>query len=117
MKNTTILLGGGSSIAAGFPSTGELTELVLSGHGVKRYTDGSYYISGDSPPGGTTLFANCMARRLYEKVKYYYLEEETNYEDIFYLAKQASDELSGEMENPALRSFIDELKRRLVINY
>ena len=107
---TAILLGGGSSVAAGFPSTGELTELVLSGHGVKRYTSGAYYISGDKPPGGTALFANCMARRLYEKVKYYYLEEEANYEDIFYLAKQASDELSGEVENPALRSFIDELR-------
>ena len=107
---TAILLGAGSSVAAGFPSTRKLTELVLSGHGVKRYTGGLYYISGTEPAGGTTLFANCMARRLYEKAKYYYLEEETNYEDIFYLAQQASDELSGEMENPAVRLFMDELR-------
>ena len=110
--NTAILLGAGSSVAAGFPSTGELTSRVLFGEGVKRHTDASYFIEGTELPGGTALIANCMARRLYEKAERYYSEHvgrRANHEDIFYLAKQASDDLSGEMENPAVRPFVNEL--------
>ncbi len=111
--NTAILLGAGSSVAAGFPSTKELTDRVLSGEGVKRHTDASYFIEGAELPGGTALIANCMARRLYEKAERYYSEHvgrRANHEDIFYLAKQASYDLSGEMENPAIRPFVNELR-------
>ena len=44
--NTAILLGAGASVAAGFPSTNNLTERVLSGTGGKRHTDGSYFVEG-----------------------------------------------------------------------
>ena len=112
--NTAILLGAGSSLASGFPSTQDLTDLVLSGCGVSRHTDKSYYYPGDAkPPTEATLFANCMVRRLYaEAERYYstYAERRTNYEDLFYLAHQASDDLAGEMENPAVRSFVNELR-------
>ena len=111
--NTAILLGAGSSLAAGFPSTSNLTERVLSGAGVKRYTDESYIIEGAELPDGATLIVNCIARRLYAKAERYYSEydgRQVNYEDIFYLAMQASDDLTGEMENPAVRPFVDELR-------
>ena len=111
--NTAILLGAGSSVAAGFPSTSNLTERVLSGAGVKRHTDESYFIEGNELPDETTLIVNFIARRLYAKAERYYSEYDgrlVNYEDIFYLAMQASDDLTGEMENPAVRPFVDELR-------
>ena len=111
---TAILLGAGSSVAAGFPSTQELTDLVLSGQGVTRHTTASYVDSGSSkPPTEETLLASCMARRLHaEAERYYsaYADRLTNYEDLFYLASQASDDLTGEMENPAVRSFVKALR-------
>ena len=112
--NTAILLGAGSSVAAGFPSTQDLTDLVLSGCGVSRHTDGSYNYYPDDAiilPDERTRLANCMVRRLNEKVERYYstyaeyTERRTNYEDLFYLARQASDDLKGELENPAILSF------------
>ena len=111
--NTAILLGAGSSVAAGFPSTKVLTDQVLSGKGVKRLTDESYIIDGAELPSGTALIANSMARRLYAKAERYYSEHagrRANHEDLFYLAKQAYDDLSGELENPAVRSFVNELR-------
>lgn len=111
--NTAILLGAGSSVAAGFPTTQCLTELVLSGHGVKRQTDASYYIHGANPPTEASLFVNSMVRRLYAQAERYYstlAERRTNYEDLFYLALQVSDDQAGEMENPAILSFVNELR-------
>ena len=111
--NTAILLGAGSSLAAGFPSTNDLTDLILSGNGVTRGSDSSYYINDDGPPYEEKRLANCMVRRLHaEAERYYsaYAERHTNYEDLFYLAHQASDDLSGEMENPAVSSFVGKLR-------
>ena len=111
--NTAILLGAGSSVAAGFPSTRKLTDRILSGEGVKRHTDELYIVEGAELPDGTALIANCMVRRLYAKAERYYSEyagRRVNYEDLFYLAMQASDDLSGEMENPAIRPFVNELR-------
>ena len=111
--NTAILLGAGSSVAAGFPTTQCLTESVLSGHGVKRHTDASYYIRGANPSTEASLFANSMVRRLYAQAERYYstlAERRTNYEDLFYLTLQVSDDQAGEMENPAILSFINELR-------
>ena len=111
--NTAILLGAGSSVAAGFPSTQDLTELVLSGCGVSRHTDRSYNTGGATPPTEATLLANLTVRRLHEKAELYYSaykDRQTHYEDLFYLARQASDDLAGELENPAVHPFVNELK-------
>ena len=111
--NIAILLGAGSSLAAGFPSTKDLTDLILSGNGVTKGSDESYYIDDDGPPCEETRLANCMVRRLHAEAELYYsanAERHTNYEDLFYLAHQASDDLSGEMENPAVSSFVGKLR-------
>lgn len=111
---TAILLGAGSSIPAGFPSTQSLTNQVLSGHGVWRHTDASYYISNaKKTPTEDMLVVRSMARLLHaEAERYYsiYAERQTNYEDLFYLARQVSDDLGGEMENPAVRRFVKSLR-------
>ena len=113
---TAILLGAGSSLPAGFPSTQCLTDLVLSGDGVWRHTDETFYICGSDSPNETTRLANCMVQRLHAEAERYfsaYGERPANYEDLFYLAKQALDEKDGEMENPAIRAFVDELRADL----
>ena len=106
-----ILLGAGSSLPAGYPSTQCLTKLVLSGKGVKSYDD------------GTAQRGNCMVRRIHSEVERYfsYWNERlanyealkgrlANYEDLFYLAGQVYDEVMGEMENPAVHPFIEKLR-------
>ncbi len=111
-----ILLGAGSSLPAGYPSTRCLTNRVLCGKGVKRQSKGTY-----SKKDATLL--NCMVRRIHSEVEGYfsYWNERladfsawkgrlANYEDLFYLARQASDEVLGNMENPAVHSFITKLR-------
>ena len=111
---TAILLGAGSSLPAGFPSTRCLTHRVLTGAGVERHSDGTYcLIESEAPTGGAVRLANGVARRLHAEAERYFSahgERPANYEDLFYLAKQASDEELGEMENPAIRSYVDELR-------
>ena len=111
---TVILLGAGSSLPAGFPSTRCLTDRVLTGAGVERHTDGTYVLNGGSArPEHTVRFANCVTRRLHAEAERYFSANggrPVNYEDLFYLAKQASDEEQGEMENPAIRSYVEELR-------
>ncbi len=110
----TFLLGAGSSQAAGFPSTKNLTEKTVSGRGVSRNGDGSYYVGeDDGPPNGVLRLVTSMVRRLHaEAVRYYSgtAGRPTNYEDIYYLASQVRDELSGDLENPAIRGFVSELR-------
>ena len=57
--------------------------------------------------------ANCVARRLHEEAERYFSAigaRPANYENLFYLAKQASDEELGEIENPAICSYVEELR-------
>ena len=111
---TAILLGAGSSLPAGFPSTQRLTDLVLSGDRVWRHSDSSYYLNGDaSLPDEQTPLANRMARRIHAEAERYYSANagrSPNYEDLFYLADQAWAEELGEMENPAVRTLASELR-------
>ena len=114
---TAILLGAGSSVPAGFPSTRWLTDLVLSGNGVERHSSGPYQItSGVEAMAGAVRLPNCMVRRLHAEAERYFTawgDRPANYEDIFYLADQARAEVLGEMENPAIRAFVEELRADL----
>ena len=89
---TAILLGAGSSLPAGFRSTRCLTDRVLTGAGVERHSDGTYYLNGSGAPiEGTVRLANCVARRLHAEAERYFSVNSArpaNYEDLFYLAKQ-----------------------------
>ena len=108
------LLGAGSSQAAGFPSTRKLTEQIVSGHGVSRNGDGSYYIDADDkPPTALLRLVQSMVEQLRAEANPCYSStagKSANYEDIYYLARQVHDELSGETENPAIRLFVNALK-------
>ena len=109
---TAFLLGAGSSMPAGFPSTQALTDRVLSGEGVWRHTNASYVADGTNPADEKTRLATSMARRLCVKSERYYLTRagrRPNYEDLYYLARQAYDEETGNLENPAVLSFAQRL--------
>ncbi len=108
---TAILLGAGSSLPAEYPSTRYLTDLVLSGKGFNKLSD----------PGRLRLI-KCMVSWLHAEAERCFSdrnkrpanfsaknERPANYEDLFYLAKQVSDEEKGQMENPAVHPFIDKL--------
>ena len=116
-KRTAILLGGGSSMPAGFSSTQCLTESVLSGVGVKRNSDGTHQLTDlheERMP--VVQLVSCVARRIHSRAKSYFdewKESGPNYEHLCYVAKQMSDEESGEMENPAVGPFAKELRAEL----
>ena len=112
--NIALLLGAGASVAAGFPSTQELTDIVVSGRGVTRHGDGCFYISGgDEPRVEAVKVPAGIAERLGAAADAYLSAHggrRGDYEDIYFLARQALDEACGEMENPALRGFVDDLR-------
>ena len=114
---TAILLGAGSSLPAGFPSTRCLTDVALSGNCVERHSSGSYQLTSNAEPmTGVVQLTNCMVQRLHAEAECYFSARggrPANYEDLFYLAKQALDEELGEMENPAVRAFVDKLREEL----
>ena len=124
---TTILLGAGASQAAGFPSTRDLTEQVLNGSGVTKNSGAiGYEVSSNDARLSTSPEIQPVVEivhRLYELAKQYFLEfekvggiEQISYENLFYLAKQAHDEFAGEMENPAIFSFANELNTHYASN-
>ena len=100
-------------MAAGYPSTKELTKRVLSGSGIQKGGDGSYDLYDYKIRPEKARLVDCMVRKLYAEAKTYYeshIERPANYEYLYYLTKQALDEELGEMENPAIRSFVKKLK-------
>jgi len=66
------------------------------------------------PSSQATQLVKKMVQKLFEEAKCYYSSERTiNYEDIFYLAVQVRDDLQGEMENPAIRPFVNRLRKQI----
>ena len=113
---TAILVGAGSSNPAGFPSTQDLTNFILSGDGVKKNSDGTYELADSEESMAAVRLVSCAARRLHADAERYFSnggEVPANYEHLFYLAKQALDEEQGEHDNPAVGSFVAQLKTEL----
>lgn len=114
--NTSIavFLGAGASEAAGFPSMEDLTDQVVGGRGVTRHGDGCFYISGgEEPKSAAVRLPLSMVKRLHEEAETYlstHTDRKANYEDIYFLARQALDDELGETENPALRQFVERLR-------
>ena len=109
-----LLLGSDASLTAGFPSMRDLTDLVVSGRGVTRHSDGCFYIGGGDEPRTTAVkLPNSMVGRLRAEAESYLstpARRDATYEDIYFLARQALDEETGEKENPAVRRFVDRLR-------
>ena len=112
--NVAILLGAGSSIPAGYPSTQKLTDSILSGSDWPTQDDGS-----DNPNAN---FVNCLVKMLHNKAQKYqskYSKQQINYEDLFYLIEQILSSHRGGIENPAIVPFINEIEpfmRNLILS-
>lgn len=108
------LLGSGISIAAGMPSTMDITERILSGQGIMRDST-TVYEFGQPMYGQNDEYVPRVLKFLQvlkcEVEKYYIsdLEKSTNYEDLYFLASQIHDSESGEYDNPAIQPLIDKI--------
>jgi len=111
------LFGAGVSLAAGMPSTQDLTDLVVEGR-VARAGDSHYYLTAERSAGARpesidyiSLVITLVDALRTEVDAFYsrYPARRANYEDIYYLAVQIADAMSGEYENPALRLLADRL--------
>ena len=104
------LLGSGVSIPAGMPSTRCITERVLSGQGFKRYTNETYDFGDLEYPDGFVRRVLSFLNSLKDEIaRYYQNKRPTNYEDLYYMATQIYDSISGEHDNPAVQPLIDKI--------
>ena len=108
------LLGSGISIPAGMPSTQQITDLVRSGNGVVRHTNGSYCFSGPDSLAGPTKPVLSLISILFREIQDYYNDRRShpvNYENCCYVATQLCDTESGEFDNPAVQPLIEKLRQ------
>lgn len=114
-KYGVLLVGSGISIPAGYPSVQELTSTVLAGRGAFKHTDDSYYIDPGRRESCTYVDqATAMLMRLKDKIdpslaQYLYCGREANYEDLVYVARQLGDFVLGEIENPVVGPFFQQI--------
>jgi hypothetical protein len=101
------------------PSVDEISRQVFSGEGVIRHGDATYYLSGrrvgmDEYYRARAAPAIAFADRLRGIADRYFADfldgRSANYEDVANFAKQISDAISGEYENPALLPLLVELR-------
>ena len=120
-KNIGFLFGSYISTLAGLPPTQGLTETVLKGENIKRYTSGHY-----DKTNITKYHDKCVQqiirflKILNKEIDSYYMEtsvKNPNYEDIYYLIQQIEDALTGEFDNPGIQPLIDKLiETNFIIN-
>lgn len=117
MGRAVFLLGAGVSLDAGMPSTSQLTAKVLEG-AVARGMESHYRLASaqpSSPQNGSLDYIGlvmALMRELKSEVDAFYSGypgRVANYEDIYYLAVQIAEAMSGEYDNPALRLLVDRL--------
>jgi hypothetical protein len=114
-QHIALLFGSGISCPAGLPSTANITERVLSGNGISRHTDSTYF-SGPPLYGIPDQYVPkviLLLARLKSEIDNYYdaydRARATNYEDLYSLASQIHDTELGDFDNPAPRSLIKQI--------
>ncbi|MBI2423451.1 MAG: SIR2 family protein [Candidatus Hydrogenedentes bacterium] len=126
-----IVCGAGTSIPVGKPSTASLTSTVLAGVNYRRHTCGNYEFDDrvredfESQevyvPRVTALlqilkdevdgFFHCGRHSLSNEAEFYktFGRHQTNYEDLYFCARQLSDSDHFEYENPAVQALYEKL--------
>jgi SIR2-like domain len=114
------LFGAGASIPAGFPSTAELTDKVLSGDGFVRHTDETYYLGDHGNAHGsyseyvpTISMVLCTLKNRIDPFLMQRRGSPANYEDLAYVLGQIADSEYGEIENPAIAPFLEGIEAEL----
>jgi hypothetical protein len=118
-QKVSFLFGSGISIPAKMPSVKEITDKVLSGTGVSSYSNEYYfgpplYAHKGLPDEHVPRIVAYLRRLCVEIDRFYYRFDyeraaNVNYEDLYYVASQIRDSLSGEYDNPILQSCIDKI--------
>jgi hypothetical protein len=111
------LLGSGISLFAKLPDTRTITNLVISGNGVIRHTDGCYYNPGNSAEYYLPSYVDCCVS-LIELIKKKFTnlnsrKVDMNYEDIYFIIDQIENSLLGEFENPIADHFLEGIKNEI----
>jgi hypothetical protein len=97
------------------PSTETITEMLLSQKNPIRCTDGKYYPENSKISPGAVLEGYGQRVLVFlHKIKteisrYYANTRPTNYEDLYYIAKQIHDSEVREYDNPVVQAFIDKI--------
>ncbi|MEE9443558.1 MAG: hypothetical protein V3V99_12915 [candidate division Zixibacteria bacterium] len=110
-----VFLGSGVSYKSGLPDVNKITNEVLDGKWFK-YTDQNYWpITSDIviPSNDNTKEIQAFLSILKDVIDPYYLErtgEACNYEDLYYVCQQISENEYGITNNPAVNPFIKEMK-------
>lgn len=113
-----LFLGSGVSYKTGLPDTQTITEQLLNGDWW-RHSDSNFYRGLNRNEYLAQFDITPKLQELLRYIKEYsdeYLqdrrENESNYEDIYYIVKQIHNEASHESDNPALKPFIEHLKSK-----
>lgn len=112
MVDIVFLLGAGTSIPAGFLKTAEITNLVLTGSGVRRDSEETYRLGGGNADKYVRL-VSAFLRRISAEIEAYYAalpNHETNYEELYYVARQVADSETREYNNPIVKPFADKIR-------
>ncbi|MGH7901017.1 MAG: hypothetical protein ACRENZ_04705, partial [Thermodesulfobacteriota bacterium] len=119
-RKIVFLFGSGASIPAGMPKTQDITERILSGEGIYyQYNHFSSQLRRWAAPILEEVQRSDVQRiiKFLEKLKvevdsYYQkriFKQDTNYEDLYYVANQISASIYGNHDNPVVQSFIDRI--------
>jgi hypothetical protein len=115
------LLGSGISISAGMKTTDETTSQVLSGNNVRRHTAGGYEFGKpldahmgfkDEYVPKLTVFLHVLKGEI-DQYFISHFGRDSNYEDLYYVVDQMDDSISGELDNPVIRPFMDSLLSKI----
>jgi hypothetical protein len=118
-RRVIFLLGAGTSVPAGMPSTQQITDQVLSGDKVVHDSYSQYRILADDDPGSYVdpriddhlrkvhvLPVVEHLRLLADLARDYFFQKRrgraANYEDVYYLAVQVRDICVGVLDNPLI---------------
>lgn len=114
------LLGSGISIPAGFPSTMDITDNVMSGNRVIRHTDSRYYLT-DSPTELDKHFTKeklpdilSLLKIIQQVMGNYEKRKQLDYELLFYFVLQLHDFESGNSINMAIYPFYKRIKMKFI---
>jgi hypothetical protein len=106
----TFLFGSGVSVPAEAPSMDGITEQVLSGDAVaQRYVASAREAVADGPQRLLSWLAGQVRSRYSEEP-----DRRVNYEDLYFLATQIDDDLTGNYDNPAIRPFLEEAAKNVL---
>jgi len=117
--NISILFGSGVSFRTGLKNVNEITTEVLEGnwhdHSDNTYYKGLHPTEGNRPNNKVPHIQRFLSYLKTVADQYFASHDrsEANYEDLYYLCEQISNDLKMEFDNPAINPFISQVVSEL----